>query len=86
MSTVTRFKQSVSHRKERKAQQPMPTSSWATPRSVLTCTTYVCLVSPSALGVGLPLRPWNISCSNATLPLSPHSSTLTAFRPGHYNA
>ncbi|MPC76864.1 hypothetical protein E2C01_071298 [Portunus trituberculatus] len=70
MSAVTRFKQSVSHGKERKAHQPSPASSWATPRSVLTCTAYVCLVTPSALGVGLPLMPWNISCFNA------HPSTL----------
>ncbi|MPC45241.1 hypothetical protein E2C01_038935 [Portunus trituberculatus] len=37
---------------------------------LLTCTSYVCLVAPSNLGVGLPLRPWNISCFNA------HASTL----------
>ncbi|MPC87039.1 hypothetical protein E2C01_081887 [Portunus trituberculatus] len=56
--------------KEHKAHQPSPASAWATPRSVLTCTTYVCLVIPSALGVGLPLSPWNISCFNA------HASSL----------
>ncbi|MPC39066.1 hypothetical protein E2C01_032585 [Portunus trituberculatus] len=60
MSAVTRFKQSVSHGKERKAHQPLSTSAWATPRSVLTCIAYICLVTPSALGVGLPLRPWNM--------------------------
>ncbi|MPC13621.1 hypothetical protein E2C01_006361 [Portunus trituberculatus] len=70
MSTVTRFKQSVSHRKESKSHQLSPTSAWATPRSVLTCTAYVCLVTPSVLGVGLLMRPWNISCFNA------HASTL----------
>ncbi|MPC76944.1 hypothetical protein E2C01_071381 [Portunus trituberculatus] len=65
MRAVTRFKQSVSQGKERKAHQPSPTSAWATPRSVLTRTTYVCLLIPSALGVGLPLRPCKISCFNA---------------------
>ncbi|MPD00833.1 hypothetical protein E2C01_096334 [Portunus trituberculatus] len=85
MSTVTRFKQSVCHGKECKPQQPSPASAWATPRSVLTCTAYICLMTPSALGVGLPLRPWNIFCSNATLPLSPHRSMLTALCPGHHN-
>ncbi|MPC62422.1 hypothetical protein E2C01_056507 [Portunus trituberculatus] len=45
---------SVSHGKERKPQQLSPTSAWATPRSVLTCTAYVCLVTPSVLGIGLP--------------------------------
>ncbi|MPC72611.1 hypothetical protein E2C01_066923 [Portunus trituberculatus] len=65
MSAVTRFKQSVSHRKERKAHQPSPASAWATPRSVFTCTAYVCLLTPSALGVGLPLKPWNNSCFNS---------------------
>ncbi|MPC53845.1 hypothetical protein E2C01_047747 [Portunus trituberculatus] len=69
MSTITRFKQSVSHGKECKAHKPSTTSAWATPRSVLTCTAYVCLVTPSASGVRLPLRPWNISCFNA------HAST-----------
>ncbi|MPC73545.1 hypothetical protein E2C01_067877 [Portunus trituberculatus] len=39
MSTVTRFKQSVSHGKECKAHQPA--STWGTPRSVVTCTAYV---------------------------------------------
>ncbi|MPC99436.1 hypothetical protein E2C01_094849 [Portunus trituberculatus] len=78
MSTVTRLKQSVSHRKGHKPQQPLPTSAWATPYSVFTCTAYVCLVTTSALGVGLPLRPWNISCFNA------HASTLTIlhYAPG----
>ncbi|MPC85695.1 hypothetical protein E2C01_080479 [Portunus trituberculatus] len=57
------------HLLERKAHQPSPASAWATLRSVLTCTTYVCLVTPSALGVRLLLRPWNISCINA------HAST-----------
>ncbi|MPC65292.1 hypothetical protein E2C01_059425 [Portunus trituberculatus] len=42
-------------------------------------------MTPSAPDVGLPPRPWNISCSNATLLLSPHCSTLTALRPGHHN-
>ncbi|MPC76943.1 hypothetical protein E2C01_071380 [Portunus trituberculatus] len=32
---------------------------------LLTCPSYVCLVAPSVLGVGLPLRPWNISYFNA---------------------
>ncbi|MPD06419.1 hypothetical protein E2C01_102233 [Portunus trituberculatus] len=78
MSAVTRFKQSVSYRKESKAHQPSPASGWATPRSVLTCTAYVCLVTPSALGVGLPLMPWNISCFSA------HPSTLNIlqYAPG----
>ncbi|XP_045134430.1 uncharacterized protein LOC123517993 [Portunus trituberculatus] len=31
---------SVSHGKERKAHQPLPTSAWATPRSALTCIAY----------------------------------------------
>ncbi|MPC97469.1 hypothetical protein E2C01_092786 [Portunus trituberculatus] len=70
MSAVTRFKQSVSHGKECKARQPLSASAWATPCSVLTCTAYVCLMTPSALGVGLPLRPWNISC------FITHASTL----------
>ncbi|MPC74952.1 hypothetical protein E2C01_069335 [Portunus trituberculatus] len=80
MSAVTRYKQSISHGKERKAHQPSPASAWATPRSVLVCTAYVCLVTPSALGVGLPLRQWNISCFNA------HASTLNILhntRPAH---
>ncbi|MPC19029.1 hypothetical protein E2C01_011933 [Portunus trituberculatus] len=82
MSAVTRFKQSVSqsrpHRKERKAHQPLPTSVRATPRSVLTCIAYVDLVTTSALGVGLPLRPWNISCFIA------HASSLNIlhYAPG----
>ncbi|MPC42056.1 hypothetical protein E2C01_035669 [Portunus trituberculatus] len=42
-------------------QQPLPASAWATPHSVLTCTAYVCLLIPSAHGVGLSLRPSNIS-------------------------
>ncbi|MPC81833.1 hypothetical protein E2C01_076469 [Portunus trituberculatus] len=75
MSVITRFKQSVSQWKERKAHQPLPASIWATPHSVLTCTAYVCFVTLSALGVGLPLRPWNISCFNV------HASTLTTL---HY--
>ncbi|MPD00190.1 hypothetical protein E2C01_095648 [Portunus trituberculatus] len=62
------------HGKERKAHQPLPASIWATPCSVLTCTAYVCFVTLSALGVGLPLRPWNI-CFNA------HASTLNTL---HY--
>ncbi|MPC90542.1 hypothetical protein E2C01_085533 [Portunus trituberculatus] len=51
---------------------------WATPRSVLTCIAYVCLVTPSALGVALPLSPWNISCFNA------HASSLNIlnYAPG----
>ncbi|MPC43537.1 hypothetical protein E2C01_037186 [Portunus trituberculatus] len=53
------------HGKERKPQQPSPSSAWATPHSVLTYTVYVCLITTSALGVGLPLRPSNISCSIA---------------------
>ncbi|MPC74464.1 hypothetical protein E2C01_068823 [Portunus trituberculatus] len=53
MSAVTRFKQSVSHGKERKAQQPLPVSAWATPHSVLTCIVYISLVTHSALGIGL---------------------------------
>ncbi|MPC97636.1 hypothetical protein E2C01_092959 [Portunus trituberculatus] len=84
MSAVTRFKQSVADSqsvtdgKERKAHQPLPTSAWTTPRSVLTCIAYVCLVTPSALDVGLPLRPWNISCFNA------HASSLNTlhYAPG----
>ncbi|MPC71031.1 hypothetical protein E2C01_065298 [Portunus trituberculatus] len=70
MSAVTSFKQPVSHGKECKVHQPLPASSWATQRSVLTCIAYVCLMIPSALGVGLPLRPSNISCFNA------HASSL----------
>ncbi|MPC55264.1 hypothetical protein E2C01_049196 [Portunus trituberculatus] len=49
---------------------------------LLTCIAYVCLVTTSALGVGLSLRPWNISCFNA------HASSLImlpALRPGHHN-
>ncbi|MPC56035.1 hypothetical protein E2C01_049984 [Portunus trituberculatus] len=42
-----------------------------------TCTAYVCLVTPSALGVGLPLRPWNISYFSA------HASTLNTL---HYTS
>ncbi|MPC51601.1 hypothetical protein E2C01_045450 [Portunus trituberculatus] len=75
MSAITIFKQSVSHGKERKAHQPSPASAWATPCLVLTCTAYVCLVTSSALGVGLPLRLWNISYFNA------HASTLNTL---HY--
>ncbi|MPC76538.1 hypothetical protein E2C01_070955 [Portunus trituberculatus] len=74
MSAVTIFKQSVSHVKERKPQHPSLASTWATPRPVLIYTAYVCLVTLSTLGVGLSLRPWNISCSNARLPLSPHTA------------
>ncbi|MPC79306.1 hypothetical protein E2C01_073827 [Portunus trituberculatus] len=78
MNAVTRFKQSVSHRKERKVHLPSPASAWATPCSVLTCTAYVCLVTTFALGVGLPLMPWNISCFSA------HASTLNIlhYAPG----
>ncbi|MPC99618.1 hypothetical protein E2C01_095045 [Portunus trituberculatus] len=80
MSAVTRFNQSVTvgHVKERKTHQPSPASAWATPRSVLTCIAYVCLVTSPALGVGLPLRPWNISCFNA------HASSLNIlhYAPG----
>ncbi|MPC83504.1 hypothetical protein E2C01_078216 [Portunus trituberculatus] len=87
MSAVTRFKQSVSHGKERKAHQLSSAFAWATPRSVLTCTAYVCLVITSALGVGLPLRPRNIFCFNA------HASTLNILhyapsslpRPSHHS-
>ncbi|MPC92461.1 hypothetical protein E2C01_087552 [Portunus trituberculatus] len=81
MSAVTRFKQSVSHGKERKAHQPLLASAWATPRSVLTCIAYVCLVTPPALSVGLPLRPWNISCFNAHL----SSPNILHYAPGHHN-
>ncbi|MPC73814.1 hypothetical protein E2C01_068153 [Portunus trituberculatus] len=49
MSAVTRFKQSVSHGKERKAHQPLPASAWATPRSVLTCIAYISLDYPEAM-------------------------------------
>ncbi|MPC95467.1 hypothetical protein E2C01_090681 [Portunus trituberculatus] len=78
MSAVTKFRQSVSHGKERKAHQLLPASAWATPRSVLSCIVYVCLVTTSALGVGLSLRPWNISCFNA------HASSLNIlhYAPG----
>ncbi|MPC73528.1 hypothetical protein E2C01_067860 [Portunus trituberculatus] len=86
MSAITRFKQSVSHGKERKAHQPLPTSTWATPCSVLISIAYVGLVTTSALGVGLSLRPWNISCFVA------HACSLNilhyaplALRPGHQN-
>ncbi|MPC75924.1 hypothetical protein E2C01_070324 [Portunus trituberculatus] len=72
MSAVTRFKQSVtvSHGKEHKAHQPLPAS--ATPHSVLTCITYVSLVScdPFCPWCRTTLRPWNISCFNA------HASSL----------
>ncbi|MPC16754.1 hypothetical protein E2C01_009589 [Portunus trituberculatus] len=46
--------------------------------SVLTCTAYICLLIPYALGVGLSLRPSNISCSTV------HASTPTAlhYTPG----
>ncbi|MPC58372.1 hypothetical protein E2C01_052374 [Portunus trituberculatus] len=60
MSAVTRFKQLVSHEKEHKAHQSSPALTCGTPCSVLTCNAYICLVTPSALGVGLPLKPWNI--------------------------
>ncbi|MPC90848.1 hypothetical protein E2C01_085851 [Portunus trituberculatus] len=79
-SVVTRFK--------RKLEQPSLVSACATPHSVLTFTAYVCLMIPSAFGVGLPLRPSHISCSTA------HSSTPTtlhyapgvpALYPGHHN-
>ncbi|MPC95037.1 hypothetical protein E2C01_090231 [Portunus trituberculatus] len=46
----------------------LPTSAWAIPYSVLIC---IAILTPSALGVGLLLRPSNISCFNA------HASTLT---------
>ncbi|MPC54084.1 hypothetical protein E2C01_047991 [Portunus trituberculatus] len=69
--------QSVSHGKERKARQPAPTSAWTTPRSKLTCTTYVCLVTPSALGVGLPLR----SSQYSTCP--PSWRPQTSIPPGN---
>ncbi|MPC90127.1 hypothetical protein E2C01_085098 [Portunus trituberculatus] len=85
MSAVTRFKQSVSHGKERKTNQPSPASAWATPCSVFTCTAYVCLVTPSALGVGLPLRPWNVSCFNAHASTLNIGTTLPAHHPGHLN-
>ncbi|MPC09210.1 hypothetical protein E2C01_001813 [Portunus trituberculatus] len=49
MSAVTRFKQSVSHGKGRKPEQPSPAFTWVIPHSELTCTTYICLLSPSAL-------------------------------------
>ncbi|MPC61438.1 hypothetical protein E2C01_055510 [Portunus trituberculatus] len=48
----------------------LPASAWVTPYSVITCTAYICLLTPSALSVGLPVRPLNISCFNA------HSYTL----------
>ncbi|MPC44114.1 hypothetical protein E2C01_037778 [Portunus trituberculatus] len=87
MSTITRFKQSVSHGKERKAHQPLPASAWATPRPVLTCITYVSLVScdPFCSWCRTTLRLWNISCFNV------HASSLNilhyapALRPGHHN-
>ncbi|MPC17180.1 hypothetical protein E2C01_010028 [Portunus trituberculatus] len=56
---------------------PLPASAWATPRSVLTCTAYVCLVTTSVLGVGLPLRPLNISCSTT------HTSISTTLHHAH---
>ncbi|MPC86084.1 hypothetical protein E2C01_080898 [Portunus trituberculatus] len=40
MSAITRFKQSVSHGKERKPEQPSPASPWVIPCSELTCTAY----------------------------------------------
>ncbi|MPC39851.1 hypothetical protein E2C01_033400 [Portunus trituberculatus] len=61
--------QTISHRKERKPQHSSPTSSWATPRSVLTYTAYICLVTTSVLGIRLSHRPSNISCSTV------HAST-----------
>ncbi|MPC72610.1 hypothetical protein E2C01_066922 [Portunus trituberculatus] len=45
---------------------------------LLTCIAYICLVIPSALGVGLTLRPWNISCFNA------HASTFNICNLLHY--
>ncbi|MPC25009.1 hypothetical protein E2C01_018106 [Portunus trituberculatus] len=65
------------HGKERKLQQPLPASAWATPRPVFTCTAYVCLVTLSVLGVGLPQRPSNISCSTV------HASTPTTLHHAH---
>ncbi|MPC83857.1 hypothetical protein E2C01_078577 [Portunus trituberculatus] len=77
MSAVTRFKQSISHGKERKAHQPLPASTWATPHSVLTCTAYICLVTPSALGVGLPPE------ALEHFLLQYHASTLTVLQYAH---
>ncbi|MPC62655.1 hypothetical protein E2C01_056744 [Portunus trituberculatus] len=87
MSAVTRFKQSVIHGKERKAHQPSPASAWATPCTVLTCTAYVCLVTPSDLGVGLPLSHGTFPASMPTLPLSTYVLHYApqALRPGHHN-
>ncbi|MPC45214.1 hypothetical protein E2C01_038906 [Portunus trituberculatus] len=65
------------HGKERKAHQPSPASAWATPRSVLTYSPYVCPLTPFPLHVGLLLRPWNISCFSA------HASTLNTV---HYTS
>ncbi|MPC83855.1 hypothetical protein E2C01_078575 [Portunus trituberculatus] len=58
MSAVTRFKLSVSHGKGRKAHQPSPASTWATPRSVLTCTASMPTPPLSTYCITLPaLRP-----------------------------
>ncbi|MPC63922.1 hypothetical protein E2C01_058030 [Portunus trituberculatus] len=45
MGIIKSFKQG----EERKPQRPSPTSTWATPHSVLTCTAYIGLLIPSAL-------------------------------------
>ncbi|MPD05227.1 hypothetical protein E2C01_100958 [Portunus trituberculatus] len=79
MSAITRFKQSVSHGSARHINHcPPPPGPHHAQCSVLTFIAYVCLVTPSALGVGLPLRPWNISCFNA------HTSSLNIlhYAPG----
>ncbi|MPC80632.1 hypothetical protein E2C01_075216 [Portunus trituberculatus] len=59
-SVVTRFK-----REGMQARAASPASTWATPHSVLTCTAYVCLLIPSALGIALPLSPSFHSHCNA---------------------
>ncbi|MPD05545.1 hypothetical protein E2C01_101294 [Portunus trituberculatus] len=73
MSAITRFKQSVSHGKERKGHQPFypPPPGPHHARSVLTCIAYVSQSFDSCPWCRTyPLRPWNISFFNA------HASSL----------
>ncbi|MPD04380.1 hypothetical protein E2C01_100065 [Portunus trituberculatus] len=89
MSAVTRFKQSVSHGKPGK-ECKVPISAIARLRSLrLGHTTLSAHLHRLRLSRD-PFCPWcrttprqlNISCSNATLPLSSH---CIALRPGHHN-
>ncbi|XP_045107704.1 uncharacterized protein LOC123502605 [Portunus trituberculatus] len=57
---------------------PSSASAWDTQHSPHTCTAYVCLLIPSALGVGLFLRPLSISCSTAHAS-TPHCTALRSW-------